>query len=146
MQGQTMKFHVTLGDWATQQPDARAIREEVFIIEQNVPIELEWDEMDAVSLHAVAYGAEGQAIGTARLLPDGHIGRMAVRKAARRTGVGSAILQTLMRQAAKRGDQSVLLHAQTHAEAFYAHYGFVQEGSAFEEAGIPHIVMRRLLP
>jgi predicted GNAT family N-acyltransferase len=139
-----VKIRITIGDWDTQREDAQAIRREVFVIEQNVPIAMEWDDMDEVSLHAVAYGANHQAIGTARLLPDGHIGRMAVRQPARRNGVGAAILQELMRRAAKRGDTEVVLHAQLRAAPFYARYGFVMEGEPFEEAGIPHIVMRRV--
>lgn len=137
-----MKFRMTLGNWATQQKDAQPIRYEVFVIEQKVPVELEWDDMDKVCLHAVAYDEQGQAIGTGRLLPDGHIGRMAVRKMARGTGVGSALLEALMTQAKERGDRCVLLSAQTHAEPFYQRYGFVREGEEFTEAGIPHIQMR----
>jgi predicted GNAT family N-acyltransferase len=125
-----------------QHKDAQPIRYEVFVIEQNVPVELEWDDMDKVCLHAVAYDEQGQAIGTGRLLPDGHIGRMAVRKAARGTGVGGALLEALMARAKERGDRSVLLSAQTHAEPFYLRYGFVREGKEFMEAGIPHIHMR----
>jgi predicted GNAT family N-acyltransferase len=139
-----MKIRITLGDWDSQREDAQAIRREVFVVEQSVPISMEWDDMDDVSLHAVAYGPNHQAIGTGRLLPDGHIGRMAVRKSARRAGVGSAILQELMRCAAKRGDKEVVLHAQTRAQAFYLQYGFTAEGEVFEEAGIPHIRMRRV--
>jgi predicted GNAT family N-acyltransferase len=139
-----LSIRITLGDWDTQRDDAQAIRREVFVIEQNVPLDMEWDDMDDVSLHAVAYGANHQAIGTGRLLPDGHIGRMAVRMSARHAGVGSAILQELMRKAAKRGDPEVVLHAQTRAAPFYARYGFVTEGEVFDEAGIPHIRMRRV--
>lgn len=137
-----MKFSMTFGAWAMQQKDAQPIRYEVFVIEQNVPAELEWDDMDKVCLHAVAYDEQGQAIGTGRLLPDGHIGRMAVRKVARGTGVGGALLEALMARAKERGDRSVLLSAQTHAESFYLRYGFVRQGEEFMEAGIPHIHMR----
>lgn len=132
---------IRLGDWATLGPDATAIRFEVFVDEQKVPAEIELDDMDAVCLHAVAYDAAGNALGTGRLLPDGHIGRMAVRKAGRGTGVGGAILQQLMEQARARGDASVVLNAQTVAAPFYARYGFVQQGGEFEEAGIPHVEM-----
>lgn len=132
---------VTLGSWAEQQKEAQAIRYDVFVIEQNIPVELEWDEMDAQCLHAVAYDAQGAAVGTGRLLPDGHIGRMAVRSAARGLGVGAAILQSLMQQARNRGDKAVKLNAQTSAEPFYARNGYSREGDVFEEAGIPHISM-----
>ncbi|MDY7537316.1 GNAT family N-acetyltransferase [Undibacterium sp. RTI2.1] len=132
---------VTLGSWAELQKEAQAIRYDVFVIEQNIPVELEWDEMDAQCLHAVAYDAQGTAVGTGRLLPDGHIGRMAVRSAARGLGVGAAILQSLMQQARNRGDKAVKLNAQTSAEPFYARNGYSREGDVFEEAGIPHISM-----
>lgn len=139
-----MNFKLTLGDWAVQRNDAQALRYEVFVVEQNVPVELEWDDMDAVCLHAVVYDAQGQALGTGRLLPDGHIGRMAVRKAARGAGIGGAILNALMQQARKRGDRAVVLNAQSHAAAFYQRFGFVREGEEFMEAGIPHIQMRHV--
>jgi predicted GNAT family N-acyltransferase len=138
-----MTFNITLGDWLTQRQDARAVRHEVFIVGQNIPLALEWDEMDDVSLHAVAYDDQGHAVGTGRLLPDGHIGRMAVREASRGAGIGAAILQTLIEAAAQRGDAEVVLSAQIHAESFYARHGFVREGDEFMEAGIPHIQMRR---
>lgn len=143
-----MTLRVSLGDWATQQPEAQAIRYEVFVLEQKVPLEMEWDEMDAQCLHAVAYlkGEDGveQAVGTGRLLPDGHIGRMAVKQVARGAGVGAALLQALMQQAQIRRDTLVQLNAQSHAEAFYGRHGFVRAGDEFEEAGIPHIHMQHI--
>jgi predicted GNAT family N-acyltransferase len=140
-----MRFHITIGDWSALQPDAQAVRYGVFVVEQNIPVELEWDEMDAACIHAVAYLDGGQAVGTGRLLPDGHIGRMAVTKQVRGSGIGGAILEALMREAGKRGDSAVVLNAQTQAEAFYGRYGFVRDGAEFEEAGIAHIQMRRRL-
>ncbi|WP_332860058.1 GNAT family N-acetyltransferase [Janthinobacterium svalbardensis] len=137
-----IKHTIRLGDWATLGPDATAIRFEVFVDEQKVPAEIELDDMDAVCLHAVAYDDTGNAIGTGRLLPDGHIGRMAVRQPGRGTGVGGAILQLLMEEARKRGDRAVVLNAQTVAAPFYARHGFVQQGDVFEEAGIAHVEMR----
>jgi predicted GNAT family N-acyltransferase len=136
---------IQLGDWATLQADAKLIRTEVFVEEQQVPAELEMDDMDALCLHAVAYEADGTPIGTGRLLPDGHIGRMAVRKSARGSGVGAALLQALMAQARARGDQLVALSAQTHAAPFYQRHGFAIEGEEFYEAGIAHINMQRNL-
>ena len=137
-----MKYQIKLGDWVTLQPQAQAIRFAVFVNEQQVPEEIELDEMDPLCLHAVAYDAEGQSIGTGRLLPDGHIGRMAVMKVARGTGVGGAILQALMQAARERGDSGVVLNAQTQAEGFYGQFGFVRHGDEFDDAGIPHIEMR----
>jgi predicted GNAT family N-acyltransferase len=138
-----MRFHLSLGNWRERCEDARIVRSEVFIVEQKVPVELEWDEMDEHCLHVVAYDDAGVPIGTGRLLPDGHIGRMAVRKTVRGEGVGSAILLALMRAARGRGDRDIVLNAQVHAEAFYARFGFVREGDVFPDAGIPHIRMRR---
>jgi len=124
MDKKNMKIHLTVDIWAAQKTDARAVRFDVFVIEQKIPVELEWDDMDEHCLHAVAYDATGHAIGTGRLLPDGHIGRMAVRAAGRGKGVGAAILKALMAQARQRGDAEVVLNAQTQAEAFYERHGF----------------------
>ncbi len=140
-----MTFRISIGPWETLQPDAQAIREEVFIIEQQVPPEIEIDDMDVVCVHAVAYDDADVAIATGRLLPDGHIGRMAVRKAGRGQGVGSAVLKALMAAARERGDSEVVLNAQTHAEPFYAGHGFTREGEQFMDAGIAHIHMRASL-
>lgn len=139
-----MNIRIALGSWATLQPVAQAIRYEVFVVKQNIPADLEWDEMDALCLHAVAYDEQGQAIGTGRLLPDGHIGRMAVKKTARGAGAGGAILQTLMDAAQQRGDAMAMLNAQSQVEPFYARHGFTREGEEFFEAGIAHIRMRRV--
>lgn len=143
-----MTLRITLGDWATQKSEAQAIRYTVFVLEQKVPLEMEWDEMDPQCVHAVAFVPDGEggerAVGTGRLLPDGHIGRMAVRKEARGSGVGAALLLALMQHARQRGDSQVELSAQTHAEAFYARYGFVREGEHYEDAGIPHVHMRHV--
>lgn len=133
----TLRF----GDWATMQGDAKPIRMEVFVQEQNVPADLEMDERDTVCLHAVAYAADGKPLGTGRLLPDGHIGRMAVLHSARGAGVGGAILKGLMQKARERGDAKVVLSAQTHAAEFYLAHGFAMTGDVFYEAGIPHIEM-----
>lgn len=140
-----MNFSLTLGDWATLEAVAKDIRYDVFVIEQNIPIELEWDEADEVSLHVVAYDEKGRAVGTGRLLPDGYIGRIAVQKSARGAGIGGAILTALMQEAEERGDPAVMLHAQIHAEAFYSRFGFERDGPEFMEAGIPHILMWRSL-
>ncbi|OWW22808.1 GCN5 family acetyltransferase [Noviherbaspirillum denitrificans] len=138
-------MRVTLGDWATQREGAQAVRYDVFVLEQKVPLEMEWDEMDAQCVHALALDSEGSVIGTGRLLPDGHIGRMAVRPQVRGQGIGALMLEALVEAARKRGDREVMLNAQTQAEAFYERYGFRREGEVFMEAGIPHIHMRREL-
>jgi predicted GNAT family N-acyltransferase len=134
---------VVTGPWAELGPAASAVRHEVFVVEQRVPVELEHDEFDAVSLHALAIDSNtGLALGTGRLLPDGHIGRMAVRREARGAGVGSMLLQALMREAQQRGDTAVVLHAQLTALGFYQRHGYAAEGAVFMDAGIEHIAMR----
>jgi len=135
-------LRIELGDWTSLRAAAEPVRFAVFVEEQKVPVEIELDEFDPVSLHALAIDADGAVLGTGRLLPDGHIGRMAVRRQARGSGVGSALLRALMEAARARGDREVVLSAQTHAIAFYARFGFVAEGEEYDDAGIPHQLMR----
>ena len=137
-----MNFRLTLGDWQQQRAAALAVRVQVFVHEQKVPLEEEADEMDAQSLHAVAWDVDGAPIGTGRLLPDGHIGRMAVLMEQRGCGVGAAILQALMERARQRGDRTVQLRAQVPVEGFYRRFGFVRCGEEFTEVGILHVPMR----
>jgi predicted GNAT family N-acyltransferase len=136
------RFQVRRADWQRDLAALRKVREAVFVVEQHVPLELEWDELDAVSLHALAETAEGEPIGTGRLLPDGHIGRMAVLREWRRCGVGSALLRHLMDAARNAGLPGVALNAQSHALEFYRRHGFRPQGEGFLEAGIPHQAMR----
>jgi predicted GNAT family N-acyltransferase len=137
-----MSLHIMIGGWEQQRQAAAALRQQVFVVEQGVPAELELDEMDAQSLHAIAY-QDGVPVATGRLLPDGHIGRMAVRQDARGAGTGSLVLCALMDEARRRGDREVVLHAQLTARDFYARHGFEPEGEVFMDAGIEHIAMRR---
>lgn len=136
-------LEIRLDDWSTAQPLAAPVRTAVFVVEQGVPREMEWDELDAVSCHALAFDGTGKVIGTGRLLPDGHVGRMAVLREYRGIGVGSAMLQALLAEAKRRGMAETVLHAQVHARPFYSRFGFHAEGSEFEEAGIAHVLMRR---
>jgi len=136
-----MKPRIVIGDWDSVREHAQALRIEVFVVEQGVPVELEWDEADEVSMHAVAYDDEGQPVATGRLLPDGHIGRMAVRKSARGQGLGAAVLRALLEEAKRLQYAELVLHAQTHAMGFYLKHGFKPEGEEFSEAGIPHYKM-----
>jgi predicted GNAT family N-acyltransferase len=122
----------------------RRIRYDVFVVEQGVPEVLEWDDADLVSVHALAEAGR-EPIGCARLLPDGHIGRVAVVRAWRHHGVGTALMQALIRVARERGDAAVVVNAQVAAMPFYAREGFEATGGIFEEAGIPHRVMTRTL-
>jgi predicted GNAT family N-acyltransferase len=138
-------FRVRRADWARDREHLRRIREVVFVLEQQVPAELEWDGLDETCLHVVAEGSDRAPIGTGRLLPDGHIGRMAVIAAWRRCGVGSAILTELLRLAREQNMTQVVLNAQTHALGFYQRHGFVAEGGVFLDAGIEHRRMRRAL-
>ena len=139
-----MSWRIVTGDWDKLREDAQRLRIEVFVIEQSVPIELEWDESDAISIHTVAYDEDGQPIATGRLLPDGHIGRMAVRKNLRGAGVGSLVLTTLLTEAKRIGHTKLILHAQTHALGFYERHGFHRTGEEFMEAGIAHMKMTYL--
>ena len=136
---------VKAGSWSELGADASALRTAVFVQEQRVPLELEWDEADEGALHAVAYNRMGQALGTGRLLRHapgiGKIGRMAVSRVMRGSHLGRDILHTLQAHARSRGDTEVLLYAQRSAEGFYRRLGFVPRGEPFEEAGIPHLEM-----
>lgn len=135
-------FIVRPVNWNAQRDALAALRRTVFIEEQDVPEEDEWDGHDESSFHVLALDDEGTPIGTGRLLLEGRIGRMAVLKEYRRKGVGAAILELLLEIARKQGIGTVILHAQTHALEFYARYGFVAYGRVFTEAGIPHRAMR----
>ena len=129
--------------WQASQAMLRAIRTTVFIEEQGVPQELEWDGLDEHAYHVIAFAADGTPIGTGRLLQDGHIGRVAVLKEWRRKGVGRALLEMLLVVANKMGYEEVKLHAQTRVLEFYLRGGFVAQGKEFMEAGIPHTAMTR---
>lgn len=136
-----------LGNWHDLQKLASPLRTEVFVDEQKVPAEMEWDEDDKTALHCVAVNRMGMPLATGRLLQHApgvaRIGRMAVKKPMRGSDLGRRVLQALMDAARARGDQQVLLHAQCSAEGFYQRSGFVPHGAVFEEAGIAHIEMVR---
>ena len=140
-------FEVRPVNWNMSRDKLRAVRRAVFIDEQGVPEELEWDDADERSYHVLAMDDEGAPIGTGRLQLDGQIGRMAVLREWRRRGVGRKILATLVDLARKEGCAVARLHAQTHALEFYAKHGFVAVGPEFDEAGIRHRAMElRLQP
>lgn len=138
-------FRVQSIDYASGLEDLRRVRETVFVDEQRVPIEEEWDDMDPLCLHVIARDATGQAIGTGRLTPQRRIGRMAVLREWRGHGVGDAMLVQLIEQARARQWPELTLNAQVSAEAFYTRHGFVPFGERFHEAGIEHQAMRRRL-
>ena len=136
------EFKISEITWEEGSLELAAIRREVFVIEQNVPEDLEWDGMDPQCRHVVARALSGWPIGTGRLRPDGHIGRMAVLAHWRSKGVGGAMLESLIEMAQHAGHKSAPLNAQSYAMPFYARYGFVAEGEEFMEASIPHQSMR----
>jgi tRNA(adenine34) deaminase len=139
-------FDIFDAQWPVDQAQLAKIRFDVFVREQHVPAALELDDFDAVSTHAVArMKKDGMPIATGRLLPDGHIGRMAVLKGYRGTGAGMAILLHLIAQAKARGFKEVQLSAQTHAIGFYERAGFAAFGEDYLDCDIPHRMMRRVL-
>jgi predicted GNAT family N-acyltransferase len=146
--GQAM-VQVKVGAWSTLGADAQPIRQQVFVSEQGIAADLEWDGADPDCTHAVAYNRLGQALGTGRLLEHvpgtAKVGRMAVLPAARGTGVGAKVLEALMQAAREQGFRQVLLHAQASAIGFYRRAGFSARGAPFEEAGIEHQEMVRAL-
>lgn len=139
------RISIRILPWQSARAEAQRVRETVFVVEQGVPPEIELDEWDERCDHALAYDPDGRVVGTGRLLPDGHLGRMAVLREARGQGVGSCLLAALMARARARGMGRVILNAQIHAVSFYARFGFAVEGATFIEAGIPHVTMAREL-
>ncbi|MCY0963099.1 MULTISPECIES: GNAT family N-acetyltransferase [unclassified Streptomyces] len=135
-----------------------AVRTEVFVVEQSVPESIEYDAYDAIAVHVLAEGPDGEPLGTGRLLhgpealgktgaPEiGSLGRLAVAKSARGLGVGAALVRAIEAEAARLGLAAVDLGAQTHALAFYERLGYEAYGPEFQDAGIPHRSMRRRLP
>lgn len=138
-------FRVEPADYRADFEALRQIRETVFVVEQQVPLEEEWDDLDPHCRHVLARDAQHRPIGTGRLTPERKIGRMAVLREWRGRGVGDALLVALMDEARALGWDSVSLNAQVQAQAFYARHGFEPYGERFMEAGIEHQAMRRRL-
>jgi YbgC/YbaW family acyl-CoA thioester hydrolase len=147
-EGQTVTTLET-GNWNTLKEKAQPVRTQVFVQEQGIDAKDEWDTADADAVHAVITNRFGHPLGTARLLEKSsgvaQIGRMAVVRVMRGSGLGGQLLNALVNIAKARGDKEVLLHAQTSAQAFYAREGFVPVGEPFDEVGIAHIEMRKVL-
>lgn len=140
-------FTIEHATWNRDFADLQKVREEVFVIEQRVAREEEWDELDALSQHVLARDGDGTPIGTGRLTPQRRIGRMAVRKSWRGKQVGAGILRTLIERARELGYTEIELHAQINAVGFYEIFGFASYGEEFVEANIRHRHMRlALLP
>lgn len=131
-----------LGSWEQLAAPAKRVRFAVFVEEQAVPIEMELDDFDAVSTHAVVFNQESEPLATGRLLPDGHIGRMAVMASARGLGLGAQVLQALIAQAKAKQFPEVVLSAQLHAMGFYQRFGFIAEGEVYLDCDIEHKDMR----
>ncbi len=131
-------------DWQRDGAVLGEVRRRVFIEEQNVPEDLEWDGADNDAQHWLAL-ADNEPVGTARMLRNGHIGRIAVLSRARGRGLGTALLKAVLAAAAQQQMREVYLHAQTHALTFYQRLGFVAEGPEFLDAGIAHRTMRLTL-
>ena len=138
--------HIEIGEWPLMQTAAQAVRTAVFVNEQGIAPEDEWDSDDATALHAVLFDGQGQPVGNARLLQPNattaKVGRMAVLQTERGKGYGTRLLQALIRCARERDHQEVRLSAQRSAEPFYAAHGFKAIGEPFDEVGIPHIEMQ----
>jgi predicted GNAT family N-acyltransferase len=134
-------FTVSLVSWHDGEPLLKSIREAVFIREQSVPAELEWDGLDESARHALALSHQGDAIGCGRMFADGHIGRIAVLPQWRKQKVGTAIMEALLDYARAHDYKQVDVDAQTHALPFYRSFGFAERGKEFKDAGLPHIKM-----
>lgn len=139
------EFTVRLADWTRDRAALAQIRRTVFIDEQGVPEDLEWDAGDAGAVHFLAVLGDGTPVGCARLLPDGHVGRMAVLPAWRGCGIGRALLDAALVEARARGQHRVELSAQRHAAGFYARAGFIAVSEPYLEAGISHVAMHKTL-
>ena len=137
-------FRVQSGHWDKLEQDAKFIRKQVFIIEQNIPEEEEWDDQDMISDHFVVYDQD-QPIATARLLQNNSVGRVAVLKAYRGQGIGSMIMLEIIRQAHQQDRTFLQLSSQVHAISFYEKLGFSIQGDAYDECGIPHIKMQLVI-
>lgn len=145
MKRKALDYTLQVLDWAAAAGLVMPLREQVFVVEQGVPLELELDEFDPVCRHAVVRSATGKVVATGRLLPDGHIGRMAVDAGWRGCGIGGEVLERLVEEGRMRGFTELLLNAQVVAMPFYARHGFAGFGEHFMEAGILHQAMRRVL-
>ena len=137
------QFTIRTGRWDELQNDAKLIREQVFIQEQQIAVADEWDAEDAVSVHFVVYDQD-QPIATARLLKNNSVGRVAVLKSHRGTGIGKLLMQQITQQAKHQQREFLKLSSQVHAIQFYAGLGFKVEGEQYLDCGIPHIDMRLL--
>jgi predicted GNAT family N-acyltransferase len=138
-----MKHKIIQTTWNAHNKELSEIRRKVFINEQHVPEELEWDKDDETSIHFLALDQNNNPLACARIKPDGHIGRMAVLKEFRNKGIGSTILIAIVDMAKRNNIKKLYLHAQTSAITFYSKYEFTICSAEFMDAGIPHKTMER---
>jgi len=148
---------IRVADGASDLELVHGIRREVFVVEQNVPEELEYDELDATSLHVLAVAEDGSPLGTGRLIHGAEalkltgvegrvlLGRLAVVRAARGTGLGAELVRAIEQAGRECGGRELELHAQVQALGFYERLGYVAEGPVYDDAGIPHRTMTRVL-
>lgn len=138
-------FRIRKTRWADDREALAGIRRTVFIDEQHVPEDMEWDEHDDASVHFLAEDPAGRPLGCVRLLPSGQISRLSVLLERRTEGIGRALLDAAIAEARAQGLREIFLHAQTHATSFYEAAGFLVDGGIFVEAGIPHRLMVKTL-
>ena len=139
-----MSLFVRLADWTSDYDTIRSIRHRVFVEEQSVPADIEWDEHESSAQHFLVFRND-KAVGTGRITGDGKIGRMAILPGARGVGAGLQLLKFICKFARAEGQKCVYLNAQSHAIPFYAKAGFTPVGDEFIEANIPHVRMERAL-
>jgi predicted GNAT family N-acyltransferase len=137
-----LDFSISIVSWKQAQSMLVDIRTQVFILEQQVPVELEWDELDANAIHLLAQDKLGKPLGCARITDQGKIGRMAVLKSSRGKGIGKALLNTAIEQCRARHWLDISLSAQTYAIGFYEKTGFMVCSDVYMDAGIPHRDMK----
>lgn len=140
-----MSVEIRQVSWRTDKNALRSIRHKVFVQEQRVAENLEWDGLDEKAIHLLAVSSDNIPVATARMLANAHIGRMAVLRSWRQQGIGSTLLLSLIEIASKQGHSQVALDAQVHAVAFYESFGFIVTSHVFMDAGIPHKKMRRVI-
>ena len=134
-------IRIESADWQQDQQQLIALRTEVFVDEQKVPVDMEIDGMDPQCLHVKAVDTQGNIVGTARLLPNQYVGRMCVQHSHRNQGVGGSMLQYFIDYARQNRLPALMLNAQTSAQSFYQAYGFKADSKIFIEADIEHIHM-----
>ncbi len=140
-----MNYNIIQTNWKVNHQALSLIRRKVFIEEQHVTEELEWDDEDKNCTHVLAFDNKNNPIGTARIKKDGHIGRMAVLIEYRNKGIGSALLNKLTEFAQLNNYTKLYLHAQVEAILFYKKHGFIICSKEFMDAGIPHKTMKKIL-